>query len=170
MFDVVLDVAEEEVLFGNSGYVEYVSGSWLTGEKSRELKNLAGKIMTDPISDMLNRIRNAQAVFQPKASIPFSKLKYKIAEILEKEGFIEKVEKRGRRAKRDFEITLKYPPTISGLRRISKPGQRIYARSKELKPVRGGYGIAIISTPKGLMTNKKARKQKLGGEILCQIW
>jgi len=139
--------------------------------------------MTDPITDMLNRIRNAQAVFHPTVTLPFSNLKHEIAKILEKEGFIEKIEKKGRKIKKVLEITLKYQsetsgqekkekmkPVISGLKRISKPGQRIYTRAKEIKPVRGGYGIVIVSTPKGIMTNKKARKNKLGGEILCEIW
>ncbi len=134
--------------------------------------------MTDPISDMLNRIRNALMVLHPTVSIPFSKLKYEIAKILENEGLVKKIEKKGRKIKKVFEITLKYQkgeikkmePVITGLKRISKPGQRIYVRSKEIKRVRGGYGIAIISTPKGIMTNKEARKKKLGGEIICEIW
>ena len=139
--------------------------------------------MTDPITDMLNRIGNAQAVLKERVSIPFSNLKYEIAKILEKEGFVKKVERRGRKEKKILEITLKYTkgtpvgekvgkmkPAISGLKRISKPGQRIYVKAKEIKPVRGGYGMAIISTPKGLMTNKEARKKKLGGEIICEVW
>lgn len=126
--------------------------------------------MVDPIADMLNRIRNAQAVSQSTVIIPFSKLKYKIAEILEKEGFIEKIERKGRKTKRTFEITLKQPPVISGSKRVSRPGQRIYLRAKELKPVRGGFGMAVISTSRGLMTNKEARKERLGGEIICEIW
>jgi small subunit ribosomal protein S8 len=127
----------------------------------------------DPITDMLNRIVNAQAVLKPTVSIPFSNLKYEIAKILEKSGFLEKVEKKGRKIKKVIEITLKYSnekPAISGLKRVSKPGQRIYSPWKKIKKVKAGYGIAIISTPKGLMTNKEARKQKLGGEILCEVW
>lgn len=129
--------------------------------------------MTDPISDMLTSIRNAQAVKKDTVSIPFSNLKYGIAKILEKEGFIEKVEKKGKIMKRFIEISLKYTdnlPAISGLKRISKPGQRIYSNRRKIKKVKGGYGIAIISTPKGLITDKEARKQKLGGEIICEIW
>jgi len=134
--------------------------------------------MTDPITDMLNRIRNAQAVLKETVAIPFSNLKYEIAQVLEKEGLIEKLEKKGKKEKRTFEISLKYEkdasgemePAILGLRRVSKPGQRIYTRSKNIKPVRAGFGIAIISTPKGLMTNREARKQKLGGEIVCEVW
>ncbi len=126
--------------------------------------------MTDPIADMLNRIRNAQAVSKEIVDIPFSNLKYEIAKILEKQGFVDKVEKKGRKSRKALEITLKYPAAISGLRRISKLGQRIYTSSKEIKQTRGGYGISIISTPKGLMTNKEAKKKKLGGEIICEIW
>ena len=126
--------------------------------------------MTDPITDMLNRIRNAQAVSHKTVSIPFSNLKYEIAQILEKQGFVEKVEKKGRNPKRSIEITLKYPVTISGLKRISKPGQRIYAGFKGIRSSKGGYGILIISTPKGLMTDKEAKKNKLGGEVICEIW
>ena len=127
----------------------------------------------DPITDMLNRIRNAQAVNKGTVSIPFSNLKYEITKILEREGFIEKVEKLGKRRKRMIEIILKYDnkiPALSGMKRISKPGQRIYKKVKEIKKVKGGYGIAIISTPKGLMTDKEARRQKLGGEIICEVW
>jgi small subunit ribosomal protein S8 len=129
--------------------------------------------MTDPISDMLNRIKNAQAVLKTQIDVPFSNFKYEIARILEKEGFIEKVEKKGKKTKRTIEITLKYDnkiPAISGIKRISKSGQRIYSPAKNIKKIRGGYGILIISTSKGLMTNKETKKQKLGGEIICEVW
>lgn len=127
----------------------------------------------DPISDMLSSIRNALAVRHAMVAIPFSNLKYNIAKIFEKEGFVDKVEKKGKRSKRLIEITLKYSenvPAISGLKRISKPGQRIYSDWKKIKRVKGGYGTAIVSTSKGLMTNKEARKNKLGGEIICEVW
>jgi small subunit ribosomal protein S8 len=129
--------------------------------------------MTDPISDMIIRIINAQAVSHPTVSVPFSDFKYEIAKILEKEGFLNKVEEKGKKVKKLIEITLKYNdkiPAISGLRRISKPGQRIYSEAKEIKKVKGGYGMSIISTPSGLMTNKEARKKKIGGEIILEIW
>ena len=138
----------------------------------KTLYGLAIEFM-DPITDMLNRIRNAQAVHHPTVNIPFSNLKYEIAKILQKEGFIAGVEKKGRTQKKMIEITLKYDkkkPAISGLKRISKLGQRIYKGYKEIKPVKSGYGIAIISTSKGLMTNKEARRQRLGGEVICEIW
>ena len=129
--------------------------------------------MTDPIADMLNRIRNAQAVSHPTVVFPFSKFKYEIAKILQKEGFVGEVEKQKRKEEKIIKINLKYSekkPVISGLKRISKPGQRIYTLAKNIKSVCSGYGIAIISNSKGLMTNKEARKRKLGGEIICEIW
>ncbi len=127
----------------------------------------------DPIADMLTAIRNAQAVLKDTVDVPFSNPKYEIAKILEKKGFVEKVEKKGKKIKKIIEVTLKYKdktPAISGLKRISKPGQRIYFSWKKIKRVKGGYGIAIISTSNGLMTDKEARRQKLGGEVLCEIW
>lgn len=129
--------------------------------------------MADSISDMLTRIRNAQAVLKTTVDIPFSNLTYQIAKILEKQGFVEKVEKKGKKIKKFIGIILKYNekiPAISNLKRISKPGQRIYLPARKIKRVRGSFGIAIISTSKGLMTDREARKQKLGGEVLCEIW
>lgn len=129
--------------------------------------------MVDPIADMLNIIRNAQMAGKAEVFVPFSGIKFNIAQILEKNKFIDRSEKKGKKTAKLINIALKYDnkvPVISGLKRISKPGQRIYLSFNEIKPVRGGYGIAIISTSKGLMTNKEARKQKLGGEIICEIW
>ena len=129
--------------------------------------------MTDPITDMLNRIRNALLVKQEKVVIPFSNLKFEIAKILEEKGFIEKIEKKKKKTKKTMEITLKYAegiPVISSLKRLSKPGQRIYLPAKKLQKFRRGYGIVIISTSKGLMTSYAAKKQNLGGELICEIW
>lgn len=133
--------------------------------------------MTDPIADMLNQIRNAKAIDKAEVLVSFSKIKYEIAKILSEQGFVGEIKKgpkgfpKGKN--KIIKIDLKYDndsPLISGLRRISKPGQRIYKKNFEIKRVHGGYGISIISTPKGLMTNKDARKQKLGGEIICEVW
>ena len=127
----------------------------------------------DPIADMLTIIRNALAAGKPTAVISFSKIKYKIAQILTREGLIEKAVKRDKKNNQTIEIFLKYKdkrPVISGLKRISKPGQRIYLPVSKIKKVKSGYGLAIISTPKGLMTDKEARKQHLGGEIIAEIW
>lgn len=129
--------------------------------------------MTDPITDMLNRIRNAQAVLKETVALPFSKLKYELAKILKKHGLIEKVETRRRKLNRIILLTLNYEnkqPVIKGLKRVSKPGQRIYKGVHEIKPVRGGYGLSIISTSKGLLTDREARKKKLGGEVVCEVW
>lgn len=129
--------------------------------------------MSDPIADMLNRIRNAQVVSKETVKVPFSILKNKIAIILEREGWIEKAEQKGRKNLKHLEIKLKYQdgkPAISGVKKISKPGQRIYSTASDVKRVRDGFGMAIVSTSKGLMTDKEIRRNKVGGEILFQIW
>ena len=127
----------------------------------------------DPIADMLTKIRNAQAVKKSTVDLSFSKLKFKIAEILEKNGYLENVSKRGRGVRRKIRLTLKFKdkiPFISGLKRISKPGKRIYASKGEIFQPRKGSGISIISTSQGLMTDKETRKKGLGGEVICEIW
>jgi small subunit ribosomal protein S8 len=129
--------------------------------------------MTDPITDMLNQIRNAKAVEKTEVLIPFSGIKNEIANILQKEGFVGEVKKSTKGKIKALKITLKYEngvSAIAGLKRVSKPGQRIYQGTSEIRRVHGGYGISIVSTSKGLMTNKDAKKQKLGGEIICQVW
>jgi small subunit ribosomal protein S8 len=130
-------------------------------------------VMTDPIADMLIRIKNAQAVKHQTVDIPYSKLKYQIANVLLKEGFIEKIERKFRKEKKILRLFLKYKnkeAAIKGVKRVSKPGRRVYLPAKKIKPPKGGYGIAIISTSQGLMTAKEARKRNLGGEVLCEIW
>lgn len=132
--------------------------------------------MTDPIADLLTRIKNALLVKKTEVVIPFSKIKFAIAKILKKENFIEKVEKIHSHKNKVFEgikIILKYEndrPVISELKRISKPSCRIYLKSKEIRRVKGGLGILIVSTSRGIMTGEEARKRKLGGEILCEVW
>ena len=129
--------------------------------------------MTDPITDMLNQISNAQAVGKTEVLIPLSKIKNEIAMILYKEGFVGEIKKAAKDKIKGLKISLKYEnelPAIAGFKRVSKPGQRIYEGFSEIRKVHGGYGMSIVSTSKGLMTNKEARKQKLGGEIICQIW
>ena len=130
-------------------------------------------MVTDPITDMLNSIKNGQAVAKEQVIVPYSNFKYEIAKILEKEKFVASVEKNGRKANKFFEIELKYEnkvPAISGIKRVSKPGRRIYLPAKGLRKVKDGYGMAVISTPKGLMNNRQARKEKVGGEVLFEIW
>ncbi len=129
--------------------------------------------MTDPITDMLNQIRNAEAVAKPEVLIPFSKLKNQIGLILAQEGFVADVKKIAKDKNKIMKVVLKYDngiPAIEGAKRVSKPGQRIYVKNTEIRKVRGGFGISIISTPKGLMTNNQARKAKLGGEVMLEVW
>ena len=130
--------------------------------------------MTDPIADMLTRIRNASANSKAQVEIPFSKLKLALSKVLERRGFIKGVEMRKLRGRRIIELQLRYlqsgAPAIDGLKRISKPGVRRYTSARQLKRVKGGHGIAIVSTSKGLFTNLEAKKEGLGGEILCEVW
>jgi len=131
-----------------------------------------------PISDMLIRIKNAQAVGNEQVSIPFSNMKLRIAQILKEGGFVMDVErkkKKGKKAELEYlAITLKYGeenrPSIGGFKIISKPSRHMYAGAKEIKPVRSGYGVGIISTSKGIMNSKEAKKQNLGGEMLFEVW
>ncbi|MFH1181070.1 MAG: 30S ribosomal protein S8 [bacterium] len=138
-----------------------------------------------PISDMLIKIKNAQAVWHPTVDIAFSKIKYEIASILEREGFIGKVEKKKKKIDRYgkikpvIEIVLKYLPSdqdrrglpgISGIKIVSKPGQRIYLPYSKIRKIKSGYGMSVISTSKGLMSDKEARNKKTGGEVICEIW
>ncbi len=129
--------------------------------------------MTDPIADMLTRIRNAQRASHKTVEIPFSKIKKEILSILKEEGYISKFEEKGEN-KKNFIVYLKYDkygdPVIHQITRISKPGIRKYVGNEEIKPVMGGMGIAILSTNKGVLTNKKARQMKVGGELICEIW
>lgn len=131
-------------------------------------------IMTDPIADMLTRIRNALTQKHATVSMPASNEKKAIAQILKDEGFITDFSIEGDGVKRTMTITLKYSDdnkkVISGLRRISKPGLRVYAPAKELPRVLNGLGIAIISTSNGVMTDREARKQNVGGEVLAYVW
>ncbi|MCI8307791.1 MAG: 30S ribosomal protein S8 [Lachnospiraceae bacterium] len=131
--------------------------------------------MSDPIADMLTRIRNANTAKHDTVDVPASKMKTSIAEILLKEGYIKKYEIVEVGGFNTIHITLKYgadknEKVISGLKRISKPGLRVYANTEELPSVLGGFGIAIISTNKGVMTDKQARKENVGGEVLAFVW
>lgn len=131
-------------------------------------------MMTDPIADFLTRIRNATTVRRETVEAPASKLKRGIAEILKREGFIRDYEFVDDGKQGLLRLYLKYGPNkervITGLKRISRPGRRVYVRKDQLPKVLGGLGIAIISTSRGLMTDKEARKQGLGGEVICYIW
>lgn len=131
-------------------------------------------VMTDPIADMLTRIRNANTVGHEKVEIPGSNMKRAIADILKNEGFIRDAEFIPDNKQGIIRIFLKYGANnervITGLKRISKPGLRVYAKSTEIPRVLGGLGIAVLSTSNGLMTDKEARQKKVGGEVLCYVW
>jgi len=130
--------------------------------------------MTDPIADMLTRIRNALRVRHESVDVPASKLKLKIVEILKLEGYINNFQITSEGANKTIRIFLKYDekgrPVIEGLKRISKPGRRVYAGYRDIPKVLNGYGINIISTSKGIMTDREARRKRVGGEIICSIW
>ncbi len=130
--------------------------------------------MTDPIADMLTRIRNANMVLHETVEIPSSKLKVELAKLLKAEGYITNYEVKESGKFKVLVITLKYDekhkPVISKLERISKPGLRNYCKAKNLPKVLGGMGVAIVSTSKGLLTDRKARKENIGGEVLCYIY
>lgn len=128
--------------------------------------------MTDPIADMLTRIRNASKARKKEVVVPYSKIKLAIAETMRRQGYLFQVDVIGD-VKRDLAITLKYEgrePVIQSLKRISKPGQRKYIKSDELGRVLNGLGLAILSTPKGVMSDVEAKKAKVGGELLCEIY
>ena len=130
--------------------------------------------MTDPIADMLTRIRNAQMRKHEAVAMPASKLKVKMLHILRDEGFIRDYKLIGVKPFQEVKVALKYDsakaPVISGLRRVSKPGRRVYVGHESLPLVKRGMGVAIVSTPKGLMTARAARRTKVGGEVLCHVW
>ncbi len=126
-------------------------------------------MLTDPIADMLTRIRNAHMALHKEVVVPKSKMKVRITEILKEEGYIEDFEL----GEREIKIKLKYvdgKPAIQGLKRISKPGRRIYVGAKEIPRVQNGLGICIVSTSKGVLEGEQARRLNVGGELICQIW
>ena len=132
--------------------------------------------MTDPIADMLTRIRNGNVAYHDAVRMPSSKLKESLAQILQREGYIEgyEIAENTGRPGSTLTVTMKYSPerarTISGLRRVSKPGLRVYSGSREVPRVLGGLGVAIVSTSQGLMTDREARQRRMGGEVLCYVW
>jgi small subunit ribosomal protein S8 len=133
--------------------------------------------MSDPIADMLTRIRNALMAGHPGVRVPFSKIKVAIAKILKDEGFIEDYRVTRERPQPQLVIRLKYVgerkerhPVITGLKRVSKPGRRVYTRASQIPWVQSGVGIAILTTPKGVLTGQQARRLGVGGEVLCYVW
>lgn len=130
-------------------------------------------MMTDPIADMLTRIRNALHARHPRVDIPASKLKLEIIKILKEEGFIQNYRVAEENGKKTIKVYLKYvnkKPAITQIERVSKPGRRVYVGAREIPKVLGGLGINILTTSRGVMTGREARKLGVGGEIICQVW
>lgn len=131
-------------------------------------------MVTDPVGDLINRLQNAGAVKQTTVSVPFSMYKLAIVEKLKAIGLVGGIEKKGKKVKKTLDITLKYDaagkPVINGAKRVSKPGRRLYRSVGEIVPVRYGHGHLILSTPKGIKTGLEAKKEKVGGEALFEIW
>ncbi|HEC32861.1 MAG TPA: 30S ribosomal protein S8 [Candidatus Kaiserbacteria bacterium] len=131
-------------------------------------------MVTDPIGDFIIRLKNASIVKKDVVVVPYSKLRFTVAEVLQKIGYINQVTKKGKKVQKTIEVELKYNKEgvspIHGVERVSKPGRRIYYGAKEINPVRYGKGSLILSTPRGILTDKEARKEKIGGEALFKIY
>ncbi len=131
-------------------------------------------MQSDPIADMLTRIRNANTALHPETTMPSSKLKEQVARILSEEGFIDGYKVEDARVGKELTVRLRYSkerqPILTGIKRISKPGLRVYSSSSDVPRVRGGIGISIVSTSDGVMTDREARKRNVGGEVLCEVW
>ena len=137
--------------------------------------NLAGKIMiTDPIADFLIQIQNAARAGKSEVVLPFSKMKLAVANVLKQEGYLSRVEKKGKDATAMLGVELVFDengtPNLQGTKRISKPSRRVYMGADDVQPVRYGHGLVILSTPEGILTGKQARKKGVGGEVLFEIW
>jgi len=130
--------------------------------------------MTDPIGDMLTRIRNGYAAHQRQVKMPYSAIKEKLGKIFVKEGYLKEISLEGKKPQeKELVVKLKYhqqEPALGRLERVSRPSLRIYLQAKELRPFRGGFGMRILSTSQGLMTDREAKKKHLGGEVICQFW
>lgn len=131
-------------------------------------------VITDPIADLLTRVRNGLIARHVEVRIPHSRVKVRIAEILAEQGYVEAVEVVPAGVQSEIKVRLKYTPSrepvIKGLRRVSRPGLRVYKGRADLPRVQGGLGVAVVSTSKGVMTDREARRQKVGGEVLCEVW
>jgi small subunit ribosomal protein S8 len=131
-------------------------------------------MMTDPIADMLTRMRNAVLVGSPEVLVPSSRTKLAIAEVLQREGYIEGFDIVEKPVQNDIRVRLKYGPAgekvLTHIERVSKPGRRVYTKVEDLRPVLRGLGIDVVSTPKGVLSDREAREARVGGEVLCRIW
>lgn len=129
--------------------------------------------MTDPIADLITKIKNAGIIGKETVVVPYSKLKESILTALQKNGYINSFSTKGKKVIKSIEVTLSYEqkaPRVQSVRRISRPSRRVYVKASEIRPVRQGFGSLFISTPKGILTDKEARKEKVGGEVLFEIW
>jgi small subunit ribosomal protein S8 len=131
-------------------------------------------MMTDPIADLLTRIRNANRARKEWTEIPWSRLKEHVARVLQDEGFLRETSVREAEGRKVLHLVLKYDefrrPVISGIRRVSRPSMRVYVGSRDIAPIRKGLGISVLSTPKGVLADRVARKENVGGEVLCSVW
>lgn len=131
-------------------------------------------MMTDPIADLLTRIRNANAIYRKTVDIPFSKLKENIVKVLQEEGYVQKYQVLDDSVQKTLRVTLKYGEdnvhVFTHLKRVSTPGRRVYQTIKEMRPILNGLGIQVISTSKGVLSSRKARALKVGGEVICEVW
>jgi small subunit ribosomal protein S8 len=130
-------------------------------------------MVTDPIADMITRIKNAGSAGSSSVLVPYSKLKMSIAELLEKEGYIKSVGKKGKKIAKTIELGLIYnegEPRVQGAERVSKFSKRVYQKAKGIRPVKNGYGLLVLTTPKGIISDTDAREQNVGGEVLFKIW
>lgn len=168
-------VEKQEAIWDIMAYVGYVLDSWLVKERYLELRNLFGKLillhwrMNDLIADMLTRIQNGIMRKKEQISIPVTKVNREILKVIKQEGMLEDFEEK----EGMLVVTLKYDkgePVITHLKKISKPGQRIYVSYKDIVPVMNGRGISIISTSEGIMSGAMSKSKKLGGELICNIW
>jgi small subunit ribosomal protein S8 len=166
-------VAESAVICATSTSAESVSANSQTKAKSRALRNLLGNTM-DHIADMITRIKNAADVRKESVVFPYSKIKHDIAAVLQKEGYLKSVTKKGKKVTKFVEVELAYDaegaPKVNGVQRVSKFSKRMYTKAKDIRPVKYGTGMLILTTPKGILTGKEARKEKVGGEALFKIW
>ena len=129
--------------------------------------------MTDPIADFLTRIRNASAVGKPEVRVSYTRMMEHIADLLTREGFLEEFSTRGRGIRKTLVVRLRYldgKPAVEDLRRVSRPGRRVYRAAAEIRPIKSGFGVAVLSTPEGLLTNREAKKRNVGGEVICEVW
>lgn len=166
------DAEEDADICATLVFVVYASESLLTKARSQALRSLPGNTM-DPIADMLSQIKNAGTAGRQNVVVGYSRLKHDIAEVLKTEGYIKSVEKKTKGIKSSLSIGLFVEnrfPKVKGVKRISKPSKRIYKKVSEIRPVKQGYGIMVISTPEGVMAGYKAKKAGLGGEAMFSIW